>query len=74
MTDKLKIHSEAQGKIFCCSATGRQVTVQSWQQFPIPGGQAMWWQCPDCLGWHVVIGERQKDKASLNRLILDAAG
>ena len=28
--------------------------------FAIPGGRAIWWHCPECQGWHVVIQNDRK--------------
>ncbi|MDX1523394.1 MAG: hypothetical protein R3264_17345, partial [Anaerolineae bacterium] len=29
---------------------------RGWQgSFPVADGQASWWNCPACRGWHVVV-------------------
>jgi hypothetical protein len=38
-----------------CPKTGKQVGQQGGQNFLLPGGQATWWHCPACGGWHVIL-------------------
>jgi hypothetical protein len=40
-----------------CPVTCNQVAANASKQFPVPGGQAIWYHCPECLGWHVFVGE-----------------
>jgi hypothetical protein len=49
-TGKLNNHS------LHCPAISKQVSAGERQQFSIPGGLATWWHCPECRGWHVVVG------------------
>ncbi len=38
----------------CCPRTGEEVVGSSQSKtLPIPGGQALWWFCPACCGWHL---------------------
>lgn len=52
---KLTISTEYQKWILTnCPSTGDEVVGSGWnQQFSTPGGQATWWQCPSCGGWHI---------------------
>ena len=37
-----------------CVSTKIRVTARNcYMQIFIPGGQAVWWQCPECGGWHI---------------------
>ena len=37
-----------------CPSTGDEVIGSGWnKQFTTSGGQATWWQCPACGGWHI---------------------
>ena len=39
-----------------CPCTGKEVVGSGWNQhFSIPNGQASWWFCPACAGWHIVM-------------------
>jgi len=38
-----------------CPQTGKLVGKQDGQRFLLPGGQAIWWHCPACGGWHVIV-------------------
>jgi len=40
-----------------CPQTGTWVGKQTGQKFLLPGGQAIWWHCPACGGWHVIVQE-----------------
>jgi hypothetical protein len=40
-----------------CPVNCKQVMANDWEQISIPGGQATWWHCPECRGWHVVVGQ-----------------
>jgi hypothetical protein len=56
MTRKLM---SAQGQylqsLVYCPVIREQVMANGRKHFSIPGGQATWWHCPECQGWHVVI-------------------
>jgi hypothetical protein len=39
-----------------CPIIHQPVKVNEWKQLSIPGGQATWWHCPECLNWHVLVG------------------
>jgi hypothetical protein len=36
-----------------CPTTARQVVANDMKPYSIPGGQAIWWHCPACQGWHI---------------------
>jgi hypothetical protein len=38
-----------------CPSTGHPVSVIKAKQIDLPNGQATWWKCPNCQGWHVRI-------------------
>jgi len=40
-----------------CPQTGKRVGQQIGEKFLLPGGQATWWHCPACGGWHVTMQE-----------------
>lgn len=56
---KNKLTQSLQPTIYC-PITNRPVSPDNWKQFSVPGGQAIWWHCSECLGWHVVIGDNQE--------------
>jgi hypothetical protein len=43
-----------------CPTLQQQVWQGDFKVFKIPGGQVIWWHCPECQGWHVAI---QNDQA-----------
>ncbi len=38
-----------------CHELAEEVVGRVQKRYPIPDGQAVWWACPACQGWHVVI-------------------
>ena len=39
-----------------CPNTGDEVVGTGWDKLLVTsGGQATWWQCPSCGGWHLAI-------------------
>jgi len=38
-----------------CPQTGKLVANLGYQTFLLPDGQAIWWHCPACRGWHVIM-------------------
>ena len=40
---------------FHCPQTQKQVIKLDFHTLNVPGGQATWWHCPACQGWHVII-------------------
>jgi len=50
------IMSGDQGKwvLSYCPSTGDEVVGSGWnKRFSTPTGQATWWHCPSCGGWHI---------------------
>ena len=42
----------------CCPCSGEEVVGSGWHKsFSLPNGEASWWYCPACYGWHVVMGD-----------------
>lgn len=39
----------------CCPLTKMSVEKSNCQTFAIPEGQATWWYCSDCGGWHLIL-------------------
>jgi len=38
-----------------CPSTQEEVVGSGWyQEFSVADGQASWWRCPACCGWHVL--------------------
>lgn len=52
-TQKLKLLRS----IFC-PQTAKFIVVEISNQFIVPNGQASWFQCEACHGWHVLIDNR----------------
>ena len=48
-----------QSRVYC-PIVGKQVIANSWKYFSVSNKQATWWHCPECLGWHVVVGKGKK--------------
>ncbi len=38
-----------------CPKTGKMVERIEQDAFDIPNGEARWWQCSACSGWHVSV-------------------
>ena len=52
-----------------CPSTGDEVVGSGWEKnFTTPVGQARWWKCPACDGWHIMTeyDAQQKEKYPLN--------
>lgn len=46
---------QSQWVLASCPNTGEEVVGSGWnRQFSTPDGQASWWYCPSCGGWHVM--------------------
>jgi hypothetical protein len=48
----------------CCPITGKRGRADCLDQVPVPGGQAIWWHCLACGGWHVNLLEEQPPQKS----------
>ncbi len=42
-----------------CPVTNQQLRINIWEYFKVPGGQATWWKCPSCHGWHALVVDAQ---------------
>lgn len=42
-----------------CRSSGKRVTTDSWQQISVSEDEAIWWKCPECKGWHIVMMHRK---------------
>jgi hypothetical protein len=38
-----------------CNTTGNRVLCNQWQQTSFLDDEAIWWRCPDCKGWHLIV-------------------
>jgi hypothetical protein len=56
MVDKL-ISPQSKRLTLHCPGSCQSVRADKKKQISVPGGQATWWHCPECLGWHVSIRE-----------------
>jgi hypothetical protein len=52
-----------------CPVANQQVTAGPSKQISFPGGQAIWWQCPLCQGWHIFTNEEAPGGAIHNSTI-----
>lgn len=43
-----------------CPATGHITRRDTGQPFAIPNGQATWWHCSACGGWHASLSELER--------------
>lgn len=43
-----------------CPITNTLAQGNEQATFLIPGGQARWWHCSACLGWHISIVDHEK--------------
>ena len=50
-----EIQRQSLNSTLCCPQIENPVANCDNQTFPVPGGQAIWWHCPACGGWHVVV-------------------
>jgi hypothetical protein len=44
-----------------CPTTGEQVLGERVLHFFIQGRKGVWWCCPSCQGWHVLVYEADKE-------------
>jgi hypothetical protein len=45
----------------CCPITQQWTIVENRKAyFSIPGGQASWWYCEECHGWHILVQRKNK--------------
>ena len=42
-----------------CPTTCQEVVAEEQNQYPIPGGQIIWWHCPACRGWHLIVEDKK---------------
>lgn len=43
----------------CCPITQKWTIVENKKAyFSIPGGQASWWYCEECNGWHILVQKK----------------
>jgi len=45
-----------------CPVTGKMTIAARFRNFSLPDYQIIWWQCPDCHGWHVSGTDTQKKR------------
>lgn len=57
-----------------CPVTCEQVAMNSCRQLSVPGGQATWWRCPECGGWHVVVRENLETTTITRQMAFELAG
>ena len=38
-----------------CNTTGNRVLCNQWEQKTFLEDEAIWWKCPDCNGWHLIV-------------------
>jgi len=54
--------SEATSFMIHCPVSGKPVILKNHREsIDIPHGQAIWWHCPSCYGWHILI-ENYKER------------
>lgn len=46
--------------LFQCPVNGIAVSESMITKIVTPGGQATWWRCSACRGWHVIVVENPK--------------
>ena len=69
MNNLLFVREQNHWVLTCCPSTGDEVVGSGWEKnFSPPVGQARWWKCPACDGWHIMTEKdaTQKDPYSLN--------
>lgn len=62
IAQKSKIKRKNSAKYIYCPATHQRVQSINWRHINISNGQVMWWQCPACEGWHVIIDQNKREK------------
>jgi hypothetical protein len=47
-----------------CPVNNREIGADKWQAMTliIDEDQAVWWRCPECGGWHIILGESKSKK------------
>ena len=45
-----------------CPVSNIRVTTNQWQQATVIGDEALWWKCPECEDWHLIVIDRQGDR------------
>ena len=51
-----------------CPISERQVTAGQSKRIVFPGGQATWWHCPVCQGWHLITLTEKETGGSIHNL------
>lgn len=46
----------------CCPINDKPVTVTPRQRHSILDGEAIWWHCPECRGWHLSLDAEKKSR------------
>ena len=49
-----------------CPATGEQAKKLIENRIVVPYGQAIWWHCSVCGGWHIALGHRHSRLPKIN--------
>jgi len=49
-----------------CPIANQQIATGPSKQISFPGGQATWWQCPACQGWHIVTLNEKDTSGSIH--------
>lgn len=60
MTKNFKAIQEQERHLLVqCPTTCQQVAATERKQFPIRDGHIIWWHCPACHGWHLIVKEEK---------------
>ena len=47
--------------IAICPRNNVRVMSNRWRQMTVIGDEAIWWKCPECADWHLIVIERKKE-------------
>jgi hypothetical protein len=60
-TKKLKeLGFDSPGSIVICPVNNEPIVLTESMQISIIENEAVWWQCPECGGWHIIVLGKKK--------------
>jgi hypothetical protein len=58
-TGRMKDTSQSPAQLIAlCAITGKRVTSDNWQQITVVKDEGIWWKCPECANWHIILMRR----------------
>ena len=63
--DTIDTTKHSQWVLTYCPNTNKEVIGQVWKRFPVFEKQMIWWRCPACNGWHIMMVTDQEKVCGL---------